>query len=53
MLFTIHRPGPNGYEAVNHDSEGFQPSAVLAVLIGWMPCRDAQGNWEFDLREKG
>ena len=45
--------GPNGYEAVDHDSDGFQPSAVLGCAYRLDAVRDAQGNWEFDLREKG
>jgi Uma2 family endonuclease len=52
VLFTIHRPGPNGYEPVDRDSEGFQSSAVFGCSYRLDAARDAQGNWEFDLREK-
>jgi Uma2 family endonuclease len=52
VLFTIYQPGPNGYEPVALDAEGFQPSAVFGCFYRLDATRDAQGNWEFDLREK-
>jgi Uma2 family endonuclease len=53
VLFTIHRRGAKGYEPVERDSGGFQPSAVLGRLYRLDSTRDADGNWEFDLLEQG
>lgn len=50
-VFIIHRPGPNGFESVVRDTDGFQPSAVLGCRYRLDAARDADGNWEFDLRE--
>jgi Uma2 family endonuclease len=53
VAFAIHRRGANGFEPVDRDSDGFQPSAVLGRSFRLDSTRDADGNWEFDLREKG
>ena len=52
FVFRIHRPGPSGFEAVDPDAEGFQPSAVLnwRFRLDWH--RDRLGHWAFDLRQK-
>jgi Uma2 family endonuclease len=51
-VFVIHRPGPNGFEPVAADADGFQSSAVLGSSYRLDATRDADGNWEFDLREE-
>ena len=51
-IFIIHRSGPNGFEPVPIDADGFQPSAVLGRRYRLDATRDAKGNWEFDLREE-
>ena len=51
-VFIIHRPGPSGFEPVARDADGFQPSAVLGCRYRLDAARDADGNWEFDLREQ-
>jgi Uma2 family endonuclease len=51
-IFVIHRPGKEGFEPVAHDADGFQPSAVFAYRFRLDAARDADGNWEFDLREE-
>jgi Uma2 family endonuclease len=52
VLFRIHRPGQAGYEPVEPDSDGFQPSAVFACSFRLDSRRDAKGHWAFDLCEK-
>jgi Uma2 family endonuclease len=52
VVFRIHRPGTAGYEAVEPDSDGFQPSAVFACSFRLDTRRDPKGHWVFDLREK-
>ncbi|MBU4398019.1 MAG: Uma2 family endonuclease [Planctomycetes bacterium] len=47
----IHSPGQNGFEPVPPDADGFQPSAVLGCRYRLDAARNADGNWEFDLRE--
>ena len=51
-IFIIHRPGPDGFEPVAADADGFQPSAVLGRRYRLDSMRDSKGNWEFDLREE-
>jgi Uma2 family endonuclease len=51
-VFIIHHRGPNGFEPVAIDGEGFQPSAVFGCRYRLDAARDADGNWEFDLREE-
>lgn len=53
VIFVIHRPGQDGFEPVARDADGFQPSAVFACRFRLDAARDANGNWEFDLREEG
>ena len=50
--FVIHHPGANGFEPVAVDGDGFQPSAVFGCRYRLDAVRDADGNWEFDLREE-
>lgn len=50
-VFVIHGRGPNGFEPVVRDADGFQPSAVIGCRYRLDAARDADGNWEFDLRE--
>jgi Uma2 family endonuclease len=52
LVFQIHRRGESGYEAVEADSDRFQPSAIFGCSFRLDGRRDAQGNWTFDLREK-
>ena len=47
----VHRAGPNGYEPVERDGEGFQPSAVFGCRFRLETARDHRGNWTFDLRD--
>jgi Uma2 family endonuclease len=49
-IFLIHRPGAGGFEPVVPDAAGFQPSAVFGRGFRLGSARDADGNWEFDLR---
>ena len=51
-VFIIHRPGPSGFEPVPVDADGFQRSEALGCRYRLDAARDAQGNWEFDLREE-
>jgi Uma2 family endonuclease len=51
-IFIIHRPGAEGFEPVVADADGFQPSAVLGCRYRLDSARDANGHWEFDLREE-
>lgn len=50
-VFSIHCPGQNGFEPVPPDADGFQSSAVLDCRYRLDATRNADGNWEFDLRE--
>jgi len=52
FLFCIHCRGELGFEAVESDTDGFQPSAVLnrRFHLDWR--RDRLGHWAFDLREE-
>lgn len=52
LLFLIHQPGPSGFQAVECDLQGFQPSAVFGRGFRLDGSRDAQGNWAFDLHQK-
>ena len=52
VVFRIHRRGQTGYELVQPDAEGFQPSAVFGCSFRLDARRDAQGNWAFDLQVK-
>ena len=52
VVFLVHRPGQSGYEPVEPDPEGFQPSAVFACSFRLDARRDPKGHWAFDLREK-
>ena len=49
LLFQIHRPGPNGYEPIPRDAEGFQRSAVFGVGFQMLRTTDLRGRWTFDL----
>ena len=51
-IFSIHHPGTEGFEPVARDAGGFQPSAVFGCRFRLDSARDADGNWEFDLREE-
>jgi Uma2 family endonuclease len=51
-IFIIHHPGPSGFEPIVPDADGFQFSAVLGCRYRLDATRDADGNWEFDLREE-
>jgi Uma2 family endonuclease len=51
-VFVIHRPGQNAFEPVTRDADGFQPSAVFGCRYRLDAARDADGNWDFDLREQ-
>jgi Uma2 family endonuclease len=51
-VFLIHRAGPSGFEPVVRDAEGFQHSDVFGCRFRLDATRDADGNWEFDLREE-
>jgi Uma2 family endonuclease len=51
-IFILHRPGQEGFEPVARDADGFQPSAVFGCRFRLDSARDADGNWEFDLREE-
>lgn len=52
VVFRIHRPGPNGYEPVDVDADGFQFSPVFDCAFRLDSRRDQKGHWLFDLREK-
>jgi Uma2 family endonuclease len=52
LIFVIHRPGQEGFQPVARDADGFQPSAVFGCRFRLDSARDADGNWEFDLREE-
>ncbi len=51
-VLLIHHRGPNGFEPVAADADGFQSSAVLGRRYRLDSTRDSKGNWEFDLREE-
>lgn len=51
-VFIIHRRGPDGFEPVIADADGFQHSSVFGCRYRLDAARDAEGNWEFDLREE-
>lgn len=53
LTFQIHRRGESGYQAIEADSDGFQPSAVFECSFRLDGGRDPKGNWTFDLLEKG
>ena len=48
-VLLIHHRGPNGFEPVSADADGFQSSAVLGRRYRLDSTRDSKGNWEFDL----
>ena len=49
VTFRIHRRGPETFEAVAEDGEGFQVSAVLGAAFRLNAHRDRRGHWAFDL----
>jgi hypothetical protein len=49
---VIHRHGHSGFETVARDADGYQLSAVLGRRFRLDFARDADGNWEFNLREE-
>ena len=51
-FLVIHRLGPSGFEPAPAGADGFQPSAVLGCRYRLDAARDADGNWEYDLRER-
>jgi Uma2 family endonuclease len=51
-IFVIHHPGQDAFEPAARESDGFQPSAVFGCRFRLDAARDADGNWEFDLREE-
>jgi Uma2 family endonuclease len=51
-IFIIHQRGPSGFEPVAVDADGFQRSEVFGCRYRLDAARDAEGNWEFDLREE-
>jgi Uma2 family endonuclease len=51
-IFIVHRRGPDGFEPVAADADGFQHSSVLGCRYRLDVARDSEGNWEFDLREE-
>jgi len=53
VVFRIHRLGDAGYQAVQPDADGFQPSSVFGCAFRLDSRRTPQGYWAFDLREKG
>jgi len=52
-IFLIHHRGAEAFEPVARETDGFQPSAVFGCRFRLDSARDADGNWEFDLREEG
>jgi Uma2 family endonuclease len=50
-VFIIHRRGPDGFEPVAADADGYFSSVVMGCRYRLDAARDADGNWEFDLRE--
>ena len=52
VVFRIHRPGGAGYQVVQPDADGFQPSALFGCSFRLDSRRTPQGYWAFDLREK-
>ncbi len=53
LVFQIYRPETSGFQAVQPDSEAYQPSAVFGRSFRLDGRRDAQGNWAFDLLQTG
>jgi hypothetical protein len=49
---VIHRPGSGGFEPVACDADGYQPATVLGCRFRLDFARDADGNWEFNLRDE-
>jgi Uma2 family endonuclease len=52
IVFRIHRPGDAGYQAVEPDGDGFQPSSVFGCSFRLDSQRTGQGYWSFDLRQR-
>ena len=52
LLFRIHQRGESGYQTVEADPDGFQPSGVFECRFRLDGRRDLEGNWTFDLRDK-
>lgn len=52
FLFCIHRRAEAGFEPVEADADGFQPSDVLGCRFRLEGRRDRLGHWAFDLRQK-
>ena len=50
FVFQIHRRGESGFEAVEADADGFQPSAVFGCRFRLQWRRDRSGHWAFDLQ---
>ena len=51
FVFQIHRRGESGFEAVEADADGFQPSAVFGCRFRLQWRRDRSGHWAFDLEQ--
>ncbi len=52
LLFLIHRRGAFGFQCLEPDADGFQASALFACRFRLDGCRNARGEWAFDLRER-
>ena len=52
IVFLIHRRAEAGFRPVEHDSDGFQRSAVFGCSLRIDRRRDAQGHWTFDLGQR-
>jgi Uma2 family endonuclease len=52
MLFCIHARGPDDYESMPVDADGFQRSAVFDCRFRLQRRRDARGRWVFDLQSR-
>jgi len=52
LVFQIHWRTASGYQTVEPDSDGFQPSAVFECGFRLDGRRNAKGEWTFDLRER-
>ena len=52
VVFRIHRRGPSGFQPVDPQPDGFQPSAVFKRHFRLDAHRDDRNYWAFDLREQ-
>lgn len=50
IAFQIHRRGPESYERLSPDANGFQHSAVFGIGFQMLRGVDRRGRWTFDLR---